>query len=100
MRRCSIRACARVVASVGLFLIMPGWAAAQDLFEIQVYPSETMEPHHTMFEFHLNTFPKGTQTAADGVYAKNHQVHLTLEVTHGLTRYWELGGYLVSAYVP
>jgi hypothetical protein len=84
----------------GLVLLIPSRAAAQDLFEIQVYPSETMEPHHTMFEFHLNTFPKGTQDTAGGLYANNHQFHLTMEVTHGLTKNWELGGYLVSAYVP
>jgi hypothetical protein len=59
-----------------------------------------MEPRHTMFEFHLNTFPKGTQSTESGVYANNHQVHMTMEVTHGLTKYWELGGYLVSAIVP
>ncbi len=73
---------------------------AQDLFEIQVYPYDTVPPHHTMFEFHMNYYPSGTRTAEDGLYPVNHQFHLTMEVTHGLSRYWELGGYLVTAYVP
>ena len=75
-------------------------ARAQDLFEIQTYPYETVEPGHTMFEFHANYYPSGTTTSEHGTYPVNHQFHLTMEVTHGLTKYWELGGYLVSAYVP
>lgn len=75
-------------------------AQAQDLFEIQVYPYETVAPHQTMFEFHMNFFPTGTHTSAGGTFPIDHQFHLTMEVTHGLSKYWELGGYLVSAYVP
>ncbi len=79
---------------------IPAWSLAQDLFEIQVYPYETVAPHHTMFEFHLNTFPQGTKNTSEGMFANDRQSHATLEVTHGLTQYWELGAYLVSAYVP
>ncbi len=74
--------------------------AAQDLFEIQVYAYDTVAPRHTMFELHMNYYPSGTRAAENGLYPVNHQFHLTLEVTHGLARYWELGGYLVTAYVP
>ena len=35
-------------------------AAAQDLFEIQVYPYETVKPRETMVEFHTNFIPSGT----------------------------------------
>ena len=73
---------------------------AQDLFEIQTYPSETAEPHHTWFEFHFIGFPQGTSDTAGGLYANNHQFHFTMEVTHGLSKDWELGGYLVTAIVP
>jgi hypothetical protein len=75
-------------------------ACAQDLFEIQVYPYETVEPHHTMFEFHMNFFPSGTKETQNGLFPNNHQFHLTVEITHGLTPHWELGAYLVTAYVP
>ncbi len=81
-------------------LFSPALATAQDLFEIQVYPYDTVEPHHTMVEFHMITFPSGTKVEQGGMFPTNHQLHLTAEITHGLTQYWELGGYLVSAFVP
>ena len=76
-------------------------AAAQDLFEIQVYPYQTVEPGRTMVELHNNYFPKGTTETAPGEFAVNHQAHTTLEVTHGFTKYFECAGYLVTAsHVP
>jgi hypothetical protein len=76
-------------------------APAQDLFEIQVYPYETVEPGRTMTELHTNYFPSGTIDAPPGEYPLNHQSHLTLEVTHGFTKYFECAGYLVTApHVP
>jgi len=44
---------------IAVLLFLPSHAAAQDLFEIQVYPYDTVEPHHTMVEFHMNYFPSG-----------------------------------------
>lgn len=74
---------------------------AQDLFEIQVYPYQTVEPGRTMVEIHTNYFPSGTTDAAPGEFATNHQAHVTLEVTHGFTPYFECAGYLVTAaHVP
>lgn len=81
-------------------LLLAAKASAQDLFEIQVYPYETVEPHHTMVEFHMNYFPRGTKDTSTGEFPNNHQFHLTVEVTHGLTPHWELAGYVVTAYVP
>jgi len=76
-------------------------ALAQDLFEIQVYPYETVEPGKTMVEMHTNFFPKGTSVEVPGEFAMNHQVHTTLEVTHGFTKYFECAGYIVTAaHVP
>ena len=75
--------------------------AAQDLFEIQVYPYETVQPGTTMFEFHSNFTPSGTKTVEDGVYGNNRQFHETLEITHGWTKYFETGLYIETApYVP
>lgn len=75
-------------------------ARAQDLFEIQVYPYETVEPRHTMVELHMNYTPSGTTRAENGVFPNHHQFHFTVEATHGLTHHFELAGYLVTAYVP
>ena len=75
-------------------------AHAQDLFEIQVYPYDTVEPGRTMLEFHTNFTPSGTKTS-DGVFPNNQQFHETLEVTHGFTKHFETGFYLETApYVP
>ena len=75
-------------------------AAAQDLFEIQVYPYDTVEPGRTMVEFHTNFVPSGTTDTHDGLYANHHQFHVTMEVTHGFTKNFETGFYLETAYVP
>jgi hypothetical protein len=76
-------------------------AVAQDLFEIQVYPYDTVEPGHTMLEFHTNFIPSGTKTTEGGVFANHHQFHITMEITHGFTKYFETGFYIETApYVP
>src|SRR5262245_31646155 len=76
-------------------------AAAQDLFEIQVYPYQTVEPGRTMVELHNNYFPSGTTEAPPGEFPMDNQAHTTLEVTHGFTKYFECAGYLVMAsHVP
>ena len=76
-------------------------ASGQDLFEIQVYPYETVEPGHTMLEFHTNFTPSGTKTNGPGLFPNNHQFHLTAEITHGFTTFFETGFYIETApYVP
>jgi hypothetical protein len=76
-------------------------ASGQDLFEIQVYPYETVAPGRTMVELHTNFFPEGAVDTPPGEFVNHHQVHSTLEVTHGFTRYFECAGYLVTAaHVP
>src|ERR1041384_2896674 len=50
---------------LAFLLLLPSSAAAQDLFEIQVYPYDTVEPRHTMVEFHTNYFPSGTKTTEE-----------------------------------
>jgi hypothetical protein len=54
-----------------------------------------------MVELHTNYFPSGTTDAPAGEFAMNHQSHVTIEVTHGFTKYFECAGYLVTAaHVP
>lgn len=94
------RAVFRRAFVVAALLSLPARASAQDLFEIQVYPYDTVAPRHTMVEFHMNFFPSGTEDTENGTFANNHQFHFTIEVTRGLTKHFELAGYLVTAYVP
>jgi len=91
-----------VVTAVVVSGVMPASrAAAQDLFEIQVYPYQTVEPGRTMVELHTNNFISGTTDAPPGEFPLDHQSHVTLEVTHGFTKYFECAGYLVTAaHVP
>src|SRR5262249_31685617 len=98
--RCLARVLSLGLTALVFFVLAPQKTRAQDLFEIQVYPYETVAPHRTMVEFHMNFFPSGTKQTSDGTFPTNHQFHLTMEVTHGLTGHWELGWYLVSAFVP
>jgi hypothetical protein len=66
-------------------------AAAQDPFEIQVYLYQTVPRGRYNLESHLNTVTKGEQ---------KDQTHLTFELTRGITDYFELAGYLVTASRP
>jgi len=94
--------CRSVVAALLVLSTMPVTrASAQDLFEIQVYPYDTVEPGVTMLEFHTNFIPNGTKTAEAGVLPNHQQFHVTMEVTHGFTKRFETGFYLETApYVP
>src|SRR3989475_8912527 len=75
-------------------------AVAQDPFEIEVYAPETAPRSKWELETHLNYIARGT-TAFDGSVAPSeHQVHLSFDLTRGLTDHWEVTAYLLSAYRP
>lgn len=68
--------------------------SAQDNYEIQVYGSETQAPRTTMFELHSNVTVLGFREVQNGVIADNLAWHETIEITQGITPWFELGGYL------
>src|SRR5439155_16238819 len=70
---------------------------AQDPFEIQVYEYETVPKRKWNLETHLNYVARGTKTFEGTVAPSQHQLHLTYELTRGLTSRFELAGYLVLA---
>lgn len=70
---------------------------AQDNYEIQVYGSETVEPGHTMVELHSNYTANGSTTVVDGQLPTNHEVHETVEITHGWTPWFETGFYFFNS---
>lgn len=69
-------------------------------YEIQVYGSETVEPKKTMVELHTNFTFQGSKESTNGVYPTHHMLNETLEITHGLNDWSEIGFYYFSSYVP
>jgi len=79
------------LALLGPVLAPASSASAQDPFEIQVYLYQTVPKGRLNLETHLNTVTKGEQ---------KDQAHLTFEFTQGITDYFELAGYVVTASRP
>ena len=72
--------------------------AAQENYEIQVYGSETMARGVTMFELHSNFTINGSKPSpGDALSPTNHALHETLEITHGVNDWSELGFYWFNA---
>ena len=91
-----------LVLAVCLFEgLMLTWSAstarAQENYEIQVYAYDTVEPGHTMGELHSNFTFEGSKTSQDGTYPTNHQLHETIEITHGFTDWFETGFYIFTS---
>jgi hypothetical protein len=70
---------------------------AQDNYEIQVYGSETVPPERTMVELHSNFTVEGSKTVTGGVLPSNHAEHETLEITQGVTNWFEVGFYVFTS---
>ena len=79
-----------------LFLF-PGLAFAQNNYEIQVYGAETVAPGSTMVELHSNFTITGFKNNVDGVYADEHAWHETVEITQGITDWFETGFYIFTS---
>lgn len=73
----------------------PVWA--QDNYEIQVYPGETVAPGSTMVELHSNFTAEGRKEVIDGLAPTHHAVHETLEITQGFTPWFETGFYVFTS---
>lgn len=69
--------------------------AAQDNYEIQVYGSETVAKGRTMVELHSNYTANGFKIGEYGQFPDNHEVHETIEITHGWTPWFETGFYIL-----
>lgn len=90
---------------IALWLACLGWGAAflhaQDNYEIQVYDSETVPPHNLMFELHSNFIVEGRKTVSDdGVLPTHHAAHETLEITQGITPWFETALYTFTTIQP
>lgn len=75
----------------------PTVARAQDNYEIQVYPSETVAPQTLLTELHSNFTAEGTTTTQFGMLPTQDQEHETLELTEGINEWSEIGFYVFTA---
>jgi hypothetical protein len=85
---------------VAACLFSPLNSPAQDNYEIQVYPSETVDAGRTMIELHSNMAVRGTTQKIEGVLPTQHALHETLEITHGFTSWFEVALYTFSSIQP
>ena len=79
-----------------LLPVLPG-AHAQDNYEIQVYSYDTVPPGHTMVELHSNFTVEGSKTVVEGVLPTNHAEHETVEITQGVTDWFETVFYIFTS---
>ena len=75
-------------------------ASAQNNYEIQVYEYETVPPGDTMVELHSNFTAEGSKTVIDGVLPSNHAEHETVEITQGITPWFETALYIFTSIQP
>lgn len=81
----------------GLMCSCIRYLGAQDNYEIQVYEAETVPAYSTMFELHSNLTVLGNKQSVDGVVPSNLAWHETVEITQGITPWFEIGAYLFTS---
>src|ERR1700726_1832849 len=54
-------------------------------------------PAPTIFELHSNFTFEGSKTIVDGMLLTNHTLHETVEITHGIDNWFEVGFYIFTA---
>jgi len=91
------KGCRFVALLIGACMFSPLSSGAQNNYEIQVYPSEIVDPGRTMVELHSNMALRGTTQTTDGVLRTEHALHETLEITHGFTPWFELAFYTFTS---
>ena len=87
----------RIVLSLALACLCASFARAQQNYEIQVYPSETVPRGVTMVELHNNFTANGSKKTDDGTLPTNHAWHETIEITHGFNDWFETGFYIFTS---
>jgi hypothetical protein len=74
--------------------------AAQDPFEIHIYEYEPLTLGEYSLEAHLNLVTQGTALRNGSLLPTEHQTHLTLEPTFGLSDNFALGFMFLNAWQP
>src|SRR2546423_15477988 len=83
--------------AIFLSLAFASTSRAQDNYEIQVYGSETLPEGFTMVEVHSNFTINGSKNVENGVLPTRHAFHETLEITHGINKWFEVGFYVFTS---
>ncbi|MDE3165835.1 MAG: hypothetical protein KGN36_08525 [Acidobacteriota bacterium] len=89
----------RLFLTVALLLCGLAAARAQGNYEVQVYGSDLVPKGATMVEIHSNYTASGSP-GGDGVLPTNHAEHETLEITRGLSQWFECGLYQFTSIQP
>jgi hypothetical protein len=84
----------------GLLAVTAACAPAQDPFEIHVYEYETLTPLRFTLEQHLNDWAVGSKEFDGPVAPTNRQLHMTYELTGGITNQVSLGFMQLSGVIP
>lgn len=71
-------------------------ALAQNLFEVQVFPDETLGRGETSVELHDVLMPSGT-LLPDQMLDPSAHLHLSVEVSHGWTERFEMGVFIETS---
>lgn len=87
----------RFLGALAIVLFLCPLVHAQNNYEIQVYPSETIAPKVLLTELHSNFTVEGSTTTQYGMLPTQHQEHETLELTQGITDWSEVGFYVFTA---
>src|SRR5258707_5343675 len=75
-------------------------ASAQDPFEIHVYEYESLSWKEYSVEAHLNFDPQGTPLRDGSLLPTEHQAHLTIEPTLGISDNFAVGFMFLNAWEP
>ncbi|MBZ5580128.1 MAG: hypothetical protein LAP40_26515 [Acidobacteriia bacterium] len=82
----------------GFLSLARAWA--QDPFEIHVYEYEPLAWREYSLETHVNVTAQGTDARDGSLLATEHQTHVTLEPTVGLSENFAMGFMFLNAWEP
>jgi hypothetical protein len=92
----SLRALVVILGFCGAFAPTTQSAAAQDLFELEVFEYDSTPSGDYEVEFHTNGMSRGSR-AAGSAAADHRPVHMSVEVTRGWTNRFEMALFVQTA---
>ncbi len=87
-------------SALHLFVAGAGIVHGQDTFEIHVYEFESLKRGRFTLEQHINYVGRGTKTAENLLAPTNNQLHITFELTAGVSDNFSIGAMQLNAVRP